>query len=97
MALLLKLWRFCRRWVLVGALLIWLVLFYCNYWQANIPAFGDPAVHLATLRQIFTRYVAVGLALGSALALVLRLDHTSRINQKSVQREQGVSTTLGRS
>lgn len=92
-ALLLRLRRYWYRWVLVGALLVWTVLFYRNYWQATIPAFGDPEQHLAILRQAFNRYIAVGLALITIIAVVFRLDSRTRAskNKPPVAREQGNS------
>ena len=46
-------------------------LFYKNYGQADIPAFGDVARHLGYLRLILLRYLLVGGGLLAAWAAIL--------------------------
>ncbi|HHT28599.1 MAG TPA: hypothetical protein GXZ82_15350 [Firmicutes bacterium] len=54
-----------------AATIIWAALFYKNYGQADIPAFGDVARHLGYLRLILLRYLLVGGGLLAAWAAIL--------------------------
>lgn len=61
------------KWLcLAGMSLAWVILFYQNYWDAAVPAFGDMTTHLAGLRQIFWRYVGAGGLLGGMWWLAIR-------------------------
>ncbi len=63
-----QIWLWLRRGVLAACIPLWAVLFYSNYWQAAIPAFGDPAVYQAALHGTFVKYCGAGVLLVAALA-----------------------------
>ncbi|MGI6610277.1 MAG: hypothetical protein ACOX4G_07160 [Limnochordia bacterium] len=67
-----RFWRWLKRLCLAGASLAWVVLFYRNYWDAAVPAYGDITIHLAGLRQLFWRYVGAGIVLGGMWWLAIR-------------------------
>ena len=54
-------WRVGFKWLLLTAVsLAWGILFYRNYWNAAVPAFGEVSMHLVRLRSVFWRYLGVG-------------------------------------
>lgn len=87
--------RFWGR-LLVGAASLgfvgWAWFFYKNVWQVAIPAFGSPDLHLAAMRGLLGRYLAVGsgllLAWWAGFALS-RSSGASSPNEGSRQRQVG--------
>jgi hypothetical protein len=73
-----------------AVILIWAALFYKNYGQASVVAFGDIAQHLAYLRVILWRYLLVGGALFAVFAAVLfqRSPAVASDEQKVMRRVQ---------
>jgi hypothetical protein len=72
--------------------LAWAWLFYANYWNASIVAFGDVATHLADLRLLFWKYMGGGAALAAgwfiALKPALRTDTTADTVERMQARGQ---------
>jgi cell division protein FtsX len=56
------------RWAWTGlaaATIAWAVLFYQNYWNAVVPAYGSIDSHLATLRLVLWKYMLAALPLAA--------------------------------
>jgi hypothetical protein len=65
-------WRIGLRWLLLTSVSVaWGVLFYRNYWNAAVPAFGEISIHLIRLRYVLWRYVGFGTIIAGMWGVVV--------------------------
>lgn len=84
-----SLWRWVKVAGAGGATLAWAFLFYANYWNASVVAFGNIDAHLADLRLLFWKYVGVGSVLAVAwVAALMPQRQKQRETRRNVKRRR---------